>query len=146
VASTLAVLALVGGVTAILLLATEPRAARLQSEIASLNSRLGTAHTQLIAVQNVVGRTISERSGLTRNLRRLDVRVAGLERTVHGLQSSTILTQEQATGLRECIPQLQQELAGLSLTNRSVNGRVTSVKLSDQTGLSPSCQSVLSVL
>ena len=146
VASILAVLALVGCVSAILMLAVAPTAARLDREIASLNSRLGTTRSQLVTLQTVVGRTTLQGSRLKRDVRRLGGHVAGLQRTVHGLQTSTSLAQEEAVGLRDCVPQLQQELTGLFLKTHSVNGRVTSVGLSEPALVSPSCQAVLSGL
>jgi hypothetical protein len=144
VASILAVLALVGCVIAILLLATQPTAARLEREIGSLNSRLGAARSELVTLQAVVGRAASQGSSVRQDVSQLGGRVAGLQQTVHGLQASTSLTQEQGVGMRDCVPQLQQELFGLILKTRSVNGRVTSVGLSEPALLSPSCQTVLS--
>ena len=146
VACTLAVLALAGCVGAVLMLATEPVAARLEHEVASLDRRLGTAHGQLVALQTAVGRSIAREPRLSNDLTRLGRRVTGLVRTVHGLQSSTSLTGEQAAGLRDCVPQVQRELAGLTLTTRAVHGRVTSVGLSDPTLLSPSCASLFAGL
>lgn len=146
VASILGVLALVGCVVAILMLATQPTAAKLESEIGSLNSRLGAAQSQLVTLQALVGRSAAERSRMTRAVNGLQGRVAGLRRTVHGLQSSTTVGQEEQAGLRACVPQLQQELAGLSLTTSSVHGRVTRVGLSDPPLPSPACQSLFSGL
>jgi septal ring factor EnvC (AmiA/AmiB activator) len=144
VASILAVLALVGCVIAILLLATQPTAARLEQEIGSLNTRLGAARSELVALQAVVGSAATKGSSLRQDVSHLGGRVAGLQQTVHGLQSSTSLTQEQAIALRDCVPQLQRELFGLILKTRSVNGRVTSVGLSEPALVSPACQPVLS--
>ena len=146
VASTLAVLALVGCVAAILMLATEPTAARLERQIASLDQRLGTAHSQLAVLQGAVRRSIAREPGLVSDVTRLGERVTGLERTVHGLQSSTSLTGEQAAGLRDCLPQVQRELAGLTLRTRSINGRVTSVGLGDPVPVSASCEALLTGL
>jgi hypothetical protein len=146
VASILGVLALVGCVTAIVILATQPTADRLQSEIASLDSRLGAARSQLMTLQSVIGHVTSQGSRLTRDVHRLDARAAGLQRTVHGLQSSTSLTREAAAGLRVCFPQLQQELSGLILKTRSVKGHVTSVGLSYPPLLSPACETLPSRL
>jgi hypothetical protein len=144
VASALAVLALVGCVTAILMLATLPTAARLQGEVASLNSRLHATRTQLADLQAGVARTDSRGSGLSHDVNRLSSRVAGLQQTVHGLQNSTTLTQEQAAGLRACLPQVQQELAGLTLRTSSSAGRLINVGLSVPALLSPSCQVLFS--
>jgi hypothetical protein len=146
VASILGVLALVGCVIAILILATQPTAAKLESEIGSLNSRLGAAQTQLVTLQAQFGRSGAQRARMTRAVNGLTGHVAGLQRTVHGLQSSTIAGQERQAGLSACVPQLQQELAGLSLTTSSVHGRVTRVGLSDPPLPSPACQSLFSGL
>jgi hypothetical protein len=146
VASILGVLTLVGCVTAIVILATQPTADRLQSEIASLDSRLGAARSQLVTLQSVIGHVTSQGARLTRDVHRLGARAAGLQHTVHGLQSSTSLTREQAAGLRVCIPQLQQELSGLTLKTRSVKGHVTSVGLSYPPLLSAACEALPSRL
>jgi septal ring factor EnvC (AmiA/AmiB activator) len=144
VASALAVLALVGCVAAILMLATLPTAARLQGEVASLNSRLDAAHTQLAKLQAGIARTDSQGSGVGHEVTRLSSRVAGLQATVHGLQDSTTLTGEQAAGLRACLPQVQQELAGLTLKTISSAGRLINVGLSVPALLSPSCEVLFS--
>jgi hypothetical protein len=146
VASILGVLALVGCVIAILILATQPTAAKLEREIGSLNGRLGAARSQLVHLQAVAGRTASQGSSVKHAVSGLRGRLAGLERTVHGLQSATSVGQEEEAGLRACVPQLQQELAGLTLMTSSVKGRVTRVGLSDPPQLSPSCQALFSGL
>lgn len=146
VASILGVLALVGCVMAILMLATEPTAAKLESEIGSLTTRLGTAQSQLVTLQAQASRSAAQRSNVTREMNGLKSHLVGLQRTVHGLQSSTTLWQEQQAGLRACVPQLQQELVGLSLKTSSVHGHVTRVGLSDPPLLSAGCQSLLSGL
>jgi hypothetical protein len=63
----------------------------------------------------------------------------------YGLQPTTVRAQEEAAGLRDCVPQLQQELGRLVLTTRSVGGRVTSVGLREP-GLSAPCQAMFSGL
>lgn len=138
----LAVLALVGCVTAILLLATQPTATRLSNEIGALDARLAQADRQLAALRQTVGRT----AGMGARIQGLEGRLSGLQRTVHGLQSRATVATEQATGLRDCVPQLQQELSGLTLRTRSVAGRVSSVGLNEPTGLSPACQALFAGL
>jgi septal ring factor EnvC (AmiA/AmiB activator) len=146
IAATLAVVALVGCVIAVLMLATQPTATRLEGEIASLNARLGQAHAQLATLRSDVGHITAQQPAVNGDLHRFGARLTGLGRTVRGLQSSTALTQEQAAGLRDCIPQVQHEVAGLVLTTRSAKGRVTGVGLSDPTGLSASCEALFSGL
>jgi hypothetical protein len=146
VASILAILALVGTVVAILMLATQPTAARLEREIGSLNSRLGAARSQLVALNDVARHARSQSGRLKHAVSGLQGRLAGLARTVHGLQGSMSLGQEQEDGLRACVPQLQQEVAGLTVKTSSVKGRVTRVGLSDPPLLSPTCQALLSGL
>jgi hypothetical protein len=146
VASILGVLALVGCVIAILMLATEPTAAKLEAEIGSLNSRLGKAQSQLVRLQGRQRRAASQRSDLTKVVHDVDRHLTGLQRTVHGLQSSVNLGQEAQAGLRACVPQLQQELTGLILNTHSVSGRVTRVALSDPPVLSSACQALFSGL
>lgn len=144
VASILAVLALVGCVVAILMLATEPTAARLEREVASLNHRLNAATGQLTALEATATTLISQRSRLDTGLRRIGTQLTGVRRTVHGLQSATTLTQEQATGVRVCAAQIQQELAGVTLKTRTVNGHVASAGLSEPALLSPACAALFS--
>jgi hypothetical protein len=144
VASLLAVLALVGCAAAILLLAIAPTAARLQGKVASLDARLASTQDQLAALQRMTVHTASQGSRLTKGVRRLTHRVGGLSRTVHGLQGTSTLVAEQSGGLRACLTELQQELSGLTLTTRSVRGRVRSVGLSETAGLSPACGAAFS--
>ncbi|HEY2319585.1 MAG TPA: hypothetical protein VGH67_14865 [Solirubrobacteraceae bacterium] len=139
VACALAVLALVGCVTAVLVLAIAPTEARLDADIASLNTRLTSTQSQLAALQTMAAHTASRGSRLTRRVRVLGHHVAGLSRTVHGLQGDSTLMREQADGLRACFGELQQELSGLTLQTRRVHGKLRSVGLSDAAGLSPAC-------
>ncbi len=143
-ASTLAVLALVGCVMAILMLATQPTATRLEREIGALSRRLAADQSQMATLRGAVGRTDARGGTLSRQLTRLSGRLGGLVRSVHGLQSATTTVQEQAVGLRDCVPQLQRELTGLALQTRSVHGRLTSVGLLNRVGLSVPCQALVS--
>ncbi len=146
VASVLAVLALVGCVMAILMLATQPTATRLEREIGSLSRRLSADQSQLATLRAAVDRTGAGSSALHRQLGHIAGRLAGLQRTVHGIQAVTAVSQQQAIGLRDCVPELQQELTGLALQTRSVGGRVTSVGLRNPLLLSAPCQSLFSGL
>jgi chromosome segregation ATPase len=128
------------------MLATQPTATKLESEIGSLNSRLGAAQSQLVTLKALVDRSAAQRVRMTGTVNGLKRRVAGLQRTVHGLQGSATVGREQQAGLRACVPQLQQELAGLTLKTSSVRGRVTRVGLSDPPLPSPACQSLFSGL
>jgi phage shock protein A len=140
----LAVLALVGCVAAILLLAIAPTAARLQGDVASLDTRLASTQSQLTVLQSMAVHAASQGSRLTKGVRRLTHRIAGLSRTVHGLQGSSTIIREQSDGLRACFAELQQELSGLALRTRSVHGRVRSVGLSETAGLSAACGAAFS--
>ncbi|MGZ4313708.1 MAG: hypothetical protein ACXVR1_16550 [Solirubrobacteraceae bacterium] len=144
VACVLAVLALVGCVTAILMLAIGPTAARLDGEISSLDARLSAAQSRLAALQATVAHTTARTSRLTRHVGLLSRHIAGLSRTVHGLQGASTLGRGQSDGLRACVAELQQELSGLTLRTRSVHGRVSSVGLSESAGLSPACGAAFS--
>jgi hypothetical protein len=139
VASVLAVLALVGSVVAILLLAIAPTAARLDGDIGSLNARLSATQSQLAALQTMAAHTAAQGSRLTRRVRLLNRHAAGLSRTVHGLQGASTLFRDQSDGLRACFSELQRELSGLTLHTRTVRGTVRSVGLSQSAGLSPAC-------
>lgn len=119
---------------------------RLEHEVGALNRQLGRTHGQLTALQTTVAQSTAHGAGLTRNVRRLDRHVFGLQRTVHGLQASSTITHEETLGLRDCVPQLQNELAGLTVRTRSARGRVTGVGLSDADLVSPACETVLSGL
>jgi hypothetical protein len=144
VASMLAVVALVGCVIAVLILATEPTAARLQGEVASLNSRLHAAQIQLAQLHRDTTEATAQGANFRTSASGLRHRLAGLQRTVHGLQGGANMMQEQSAALRDCAPQLQQELAGLTIKSRSVRGRLTSVGLTESTAPSPACQTVFS--
>lgn len=144
VASVLAVLALVGCVAAVLLLAIAPTAARLQGNVASLDARLASTQSQLAALQTMTAHAASQSSRLSRGVRRLTHRIAGVSRTVHGLQASSMLLRQQSDGMRACFAELQHELNGLTVTTRWVRGRFRSVGLSQAGRLSPACTSVFS--
>lgn len=139
VASTLAVLALVGCVMAILILAVQPTATRMQNDIASLTERLGATESQLAAIQKMAAHTARQGSRLTRSIGLLTRHMTGLGRTIHGLQGSSNATRQETDGLRACFGALQQELSGLTVRTRSVHGHVTNVGLSDTAGVAPAC-------
>jgi ABC-type Na+ efflux pump permease subunit len=139
VAATLAVLALVGCVMAILILAIEPTASRMQNDIASLTERLAATESQLAAVQKTMVHTARQGSRLTKSVGLLSRHMTGLGRTIHGLQGSSSATRDETDGLRTCFGALQQELGGLTLRTRSVHGHVTDVGLSDAVGAAPAC-------
>lgn len=138
-ASVLAVLALVGCVTAILLLAIEPRAARLEGQVAGLSSRLAASRSELGVLERRVDGTDRRGSQVAHDVGRLSQRVRGLQRTVSGLQNGAQLTREQAVGLSLCVAGLRQSLAGLSVQSRSVAGRLTGVGLSDPAPARSAC-------
>ena len=142
VASTLAVLALVGVVMAILILAIEPTATRMQNDIASLTERLGATESQLGALQKMTVHTARQGSRLTRSIGLLNRHMTGLGRTIHGLQGSSNATRDETDGLRACFSALQQELGGLTLKTRSVHGHVTNVGLSETVGAPSACGAV----
>jgi septal ring factor EnvC (AmiA/AmiB activator) len=144
VASTLAVLALVGCVMAILILAVEPAATRMQNDIASLTERLGATESQLGALQKMTARAARQGSQLTRSIGLLNHHMTGLGRTIHGLQGSSNATRVETDGLRACFGALQQELGGLTLRTRSVHGHVTNVGLSETVGAPSACGAVFS--
>ena len=144
VASTLGVLAIVGCVMAVIILAIQPTASRMQNDIASLTERLGAAESQLAAIQRLTAHTAREGSRLSRSVGLLDRHLTGLGRTVGGLQGATSSTRNETDGLRACFSALQQELGGLTLKTRSVHGRVTNVGLSETVGAPSACGAVFS--
>jgi hypothetical protein len=144
IASILAVLALVGCVTAVLVLAVAPTASRMQNDIRSLNTRLDTADSRLASLQSKAVHAARQGSRLRKRVGLLDRHLTGLSRTVHGLQGATSATREQADALRACFAALQDELGSLSVSTRSVHGRVTDVGLRDAVGAPTSCGDALS--
>lgn len=142
----LAVLALVGCVVTILLLATQPTAARLQRDVGVLDARLATADRRLAGLEKAAAAGTAGSARVAADVRRLQGQVRELARTVHGLQVGSLAAQQRAAGLRVCIPELQQELDGLTLRTRSQSGRVSSVGLSDATAPSPACRSLFAGL
>lgn len=144
VASTLAVLALVGCVTAVLVLAIAPTATRLQEDVGSLNARLAVTENQLAALQRLTAHTAARGSRLTKSIGLLRHHMAGLQRTVHGLRGSSTLTREQTAGMSACFGELQQELSGLVLRTRSAHGHVTSVGLTRTAAPSAACGAAFS--
>ncbi len=142
VASVLAILAIVGCVTAVLILAIVPTAARLQNQIGSLNTRLQAADTQLAAVQSSARRATGHEARLTRTVGLLSRHMHGLERTVGGLQGSATASRQATDGLHACFAGLQEQLSGLTLRTRSVRGDVTDVGLTDGVGPAGACGAV----
>lgn len=142
-AATLAVLAIVGCVTAVLILAIQPTATRMQNDIASLTERLGATESQLAALQKQTVHAARQGSRLTRSVGFLDRHVAGLGRTVRGLQGSSSATREEADGLRACLGALQSELGGLTVKTRSVRGHVTSVGLRQSVAAPAGCSAIV---
>lgn len=123
------------------MLATLPTAARLQGEVASLNRRLDATRTQLAALQAGVA---PAEARLAHQMTVLAGRVRGLQQTVHGLQNGASVAQNQAAGLQACLPEVQQELDGLTLRMSLAAGRLTRVGLIVPPLLSPSCQALFS--
>jgi hypothetical protein len=144
VAATLGVLALVGCVTAVLILAIQPTASRMQNDIAALTERLGATESQLSALTQMTTHTARQGSRLTQRLGLLDRHMTGLGRTLHGLQGSSDTTREESDGLRACFGALQRELTGLTLATRSAHGRLTNVGLSDAAAPAPGCGAAFS--
>jgi hypothetical protein len=144
VASILAIMALVGCVMSILLLAIAPTATRMQGDIASLTGRLQDTKSQLAAVQKLTVHAARQGSRLSRSIGLVNRHMTGLQRTIHGLQRSSSATREETDGLRACFTALQQELGGLTLKTRSVHGHVTNVGLSDTVGAPGACGAAVS--
>ena len=144
VASILAVLALVGCVIVILLLAIAPTASRMQGDITSLTGRLEATESQLAAVQKLTVHAARQRSRLSRSIGLLSGHMTGLQRTIHGLQGSSSATRGETDGLRACFAALEQELSGLTLKTRSVHGHVTDVGLSETAAAPAACEAVVS--
>jgi hypothetical protein len=144
VASILGVLAIVGCVMAVLILAIQPTASRMQNDIASLSERLGATESQLSALHQLTAHTARQGSRLSRSIGLLDRHLSGLGRTVGGLQGASSATRDETDGLRACFSALQQELGGLTLRTRSVHGHVTNVGLSETAGAPSSCGAVFS--
>jgi hypothetical protein len=144
VASILAVMALVGCVTAVLVLAVAPTASRMQNDISTLSSRLNSADNRLAALGTKVVHVARQGSHLSQRVGLLNRRQGGLSRTVHGLQGATGATREEADALRACFAALQAELGGLTVSTRSAHGRVTNVGLTDALGAPASCGDALS--
>ena len=142
IASTLAVLAIVGCVTAVLLLAVAPTASRMQSDIATLSSRLDFAESQIAGLHKTAAHATRQTSHLTRTVNMLSRHMSGLGRTIHGLRGATNATGEETDGLRACFAALQAELGGLTLKTRSVRGHVTDVGLADTAGAPAACGAV----
>lgn len=143
-ASILAVLAIVGAVTAVLILTAQSTTATLEGEIGALNGRVDAARREVAALQAGAARLTSQNVSAQTEVHRLGRGIAALRRTVAGLQSTGGIAQEQANAVRACVPQLQQELARLSLSTQSVKGRLTGVVLADSARLTPACRVVLS--
>jgi hypothetical protein len=143
-AATLGVLAIVVCVMAVLILAIQPTASRMQNDIASLTERLSATESQLAAVHRLTAHTAAQGSRLSRSVGLLDRHVFGLGRTLRGLQGASSATRDETDGLRACFGALQQQLSGLTLRTRSVHGHVTNVGLSEAVGAPSACGAAFS--
>jgi hypothetical protein len=126
----IALIAIGGGSVAALAITNQPQTRSLQREVSSLQAELGGARQELRTLQ----RTVASRSAVNR----LSKSVAGLGRTVGGLQSSAVPVKVRVDALSVCVPQLQRELAA-----GSVRGRGKKAAPVGLTTLSPGCAALL---
>jgi hypothetical protein len=118
------------GAAAAIAITSQPQTSSLRQEVASLQSQIAGARRELTTLQGGAASSAQ--------VRRLSKTVAGLGRTVVGLQGSDTPLKVRVNALSVCIPQLQSELAG-----ESVHGTGKRASLVSSATISPGCAGVL---
>ncbi len=118
------------GAAAAIAITSQPQTSSLQQAVASLQSQIAGARRELTTLQGAAASSAE--------VRRLSKTVAGLGRTVGGLQGSSTPLKVRVDALTVCIPELQGELAG-----ESVRGNSKHASLVSSTTISPGCAGVL---
>jgi hypothetical protein len=123
---------------------TASDSSQLRSQIGALQQQLGVTNMQLNTLRTEL--RVLKVSTSTGQLQRS---VAGLRNSVTGLQGSmgafqrlVIQLQGSVKMLTMCVPELQQELGGLSI-NQGQKGSSGGVSLSNQANISSDCTSIL---
>ncbi len=126
----IALIAMGAGAAAAIAITSQPQTTSLQQDVASLRSQIVGARQEL--------KTLQGAAASSAEVRRLSKTVAGLGRTVGGLQGSATPLKVRVDALSVCIPQLQSELAG-----QSVHGNGKHASLVSSATISPGCAGVL---
>ena len=122
--------ALGAGAAATLALVNEPKTSSLQSRIDSLSSDLTRARAEISSLRADVATSAS-----ATNVKHVNRSLAGLRRTVGGMQNTIVQLRAELGALRGCAPQLQQELNGLTARTSKHGTPVLT--------LSPQCSALL---
>jgi chromosome segregation ATPase len=123
-------LALAGGGIGAIAIANDPETSNFQHQISSLEGQLRSMRAELASVQ-----ASTANAATSRGVSRLRSTVRSLQSNVGSLKSSIVPLQGEVSALSACLPQLQQELAGVQLIKR---GRAAQVY-----GVSAGCAGIL---
>jgi uncharacterized protein HemX len=111
-------------------LSKEPSTSRLGSRITTLTTQLTHAQQQIASLESQIATSAS-----ARNVRHVNRDLAGLKKSVGGVQNAVVPLRAELNSLRVCLPQLQAEVTGVA-AHVHQHG-VTTV------GLSPECSTFL---
>jgi predicted nucleic acid-binding Zn-ribbon protein len=109
-------------------LSKQPSTSNLDARISSLSTQLTQAKHKLAAVESQTAG-----SATAGNVQRVNRNLAGLKKSVGGVQNAVVPLRAELNSLRVCLPQLQAEVTGVAAHAKQKG--VTTV------GLSPECSS-----
>jgi hypothetical protein len=110
----------------------------LRGEVVALRSEVGSLQVRLAAARRTIART---QSGLA-TVRRTSSRAASAG-NVNVLRSSVEQLNATLSMLRVCVPQLQREVASLSVQTRDTKGWLTGAQLDRPATITPVCSRAL---
>ena len=111
-------------------LSKEPATSNVKTEIRTMDTQLAQVKHTLAALQ-----AQAASSATAGHVRRVNRNVAGLKKSVGGVQNAIVPLKAELSSLRVCLPQLQAEVAGIAAHAKQKG--VTTV------GLSPECSTFL---
>lgn len=115
-----------------------PSTAPLRSDISVLRADVGLLQSRVAAQQRAISSERSKVASLRKAAKRTPTPalVGRLENSVSSLTATLSM-------LRVCVPQLQQELAGLKVQTTNVTGWLTGASLIKPAALTPACAQAL---
>lgn len=111
-------------------LSKEPSSSGLSSRITTLSTQLTQAQRQIASLRSQIATSAS-----ARNVRSVNHHLAGLKKSVGGVQNAVVPLRAELNSLRVCLPQLQAEVTGVA-AHAHQHGTTT-------VGLSPECSTFL---
>lgn len=132
------VLAVVGVGLGLFALTNDPSTAPLQRQVNVLKAVDASQHQQIASLQTETAtlKTAAASSATAGNLTALQTSVSGMSHTVAGMQGDL-------STLHICIPELSQEVNGLSVNTFNTGGYLTDAYINNPTIISTNCTKFL---